>query len=230
MDEWLLLQEGVYVYILLFLLLLGGAFMLPIPEDIPLILGGVLVQMGRGRLDLIAAVCYGAIILGDVFIFGVGRWLGPALFQKPWFRKRIGYSRVKNLRVSLEKRSLPMIFIARHLFYLRTVTFLTCGAVRMSFGRFLISDAIAALVSVPFMLLIGYLAAEHYEAVFNFIARAKYWSVVVGVLILFACLAWYFMRRRRRALNQRALQEGDSGERAPQEPSTGAAAKPDHLI
>ncbi len=199
MDEWLLLQEGVYVYLILFFLLLGGAFMLPIPEDIPLILGGVMAQMGRGRIDLIAATCYGAIILGDVIIFGVGRWLGPALFYKPWFRKRIGYSRIKRLRFNLEKRSLPMIFVARHLFYLRTVTFLTCGAVRMSFGRFLLSDAVAALVSVPLMLLLGYMAAEHYEAAFKFIGEAKYWSVIFGGLLLGLFLGWYLIRKRREA-------------------------------
>ena len=196
MQEWMLLQEGWAVYGLLFVLLMGGAIGLPIPEDLPLILGGFFAQAGKGRLSAIAIVCYSAIILGDMVIYSVGRVLGPALFNKRWFKTRVSAERMTSVKVGLEKRSLLMIFIARHLFYLRTVTFLTCGAVRMSIARFLIADAVAALVSVPIMLSIGYLASEHYENVIGWFGKVKTASLWVGLLVLVTYCGYRWVRNR----------------------------------
>lgn len=205
MIDWLLDQHGAILYLLVFLLLLGGAIGLPIPEDVPLILSGVLVQTGQAKLHIAFPVCYGAILLGDMFIFSVGRYFGPALFQKPWFKRRLPSSKIRRVRFSLEKRSLIMILVARHLFYLRTATFLTCGAVRMNTIRFLIADAVAALVSVPIMIGLGYLAAEHYKAIFETISELKWWSLLAAVPA--AIGTYYFLKGRQTV--QRSLESDE---------------------
>ena len=192
------------MYIVLFALLMGGAIGLPIPEDVPLILAGILAHQGNGKTWMIFAVCYAAILLGDVFIFGVGRKLGPTLFRKKWFQSRVSAARIVQIRQSLERRSLPMIFVARHLFYLRTVTFLSCGAFHMSLKRFLLSDALAALVSVPLMMYLGFLASENYDAVMLEVRRAKNFTVVVGSIALLA-LALYLFRKYKRAAAETTL-------------------------
>ncbi len=176
------------------MLLLAGALGLPVPEDIPLILAGVLVQMGKAKLVWIALVCYFGILIGDLIIYFVGRRLGPKLFQKAWFKSRLSSSRLRRVKFRLEKRSLLMILLARHLFYFRTITFLICGAVRMQFMKFLIADAIAALVSVPLMLGLGYLLAEHYEAAFEFVKKIKW--VTLGLVVAGVGGYWFYARRK----------------------------------
>jgi LPXTG-motif cell wall-anchored protein len=185
----------------LFLLLLGGSLGLPIPEDIPLLLGGVIAHRGNGSTLWIFVTCYISILLGDMVIYCVGMRFGPALFEKKWFKARITPARIAELRKSLETKSILMIFVARHLYYFRTVTFLTCGAVRMSIKRFLSADAAAALISVPLMLFLGYKGSENAEDLYQTMGKAKNLSILIGVLLL-GLVIFYFIRRRRRAAQE----------------------------
>ncbi len=194
MDQWLLGQSGVWVYITLFLLLMGGAIGLPIPEDIPVLLAGILVHQERARLDVVFPVAYTAIVLGDLLIYSVGRTLGTSMTKKGWLRMRLSESQLRRVKYNLDKRSLIMIFVARHLFYVRTLTFLSCGALKMNIWRFLISDMAAALISVPLVLGLGYFASEHYDAAVALLKQAKAWSLVLVVVIVIALI--FYARRK----------------------------------
>ena len=196
MNEWLLLQEGYQAYLILFLLLMGGAIGLPIPEDLPLIIGGYFAHKGNGQLHIIFLVCYSAVLIGDLLIFFIGRRFGGKLAEKEWFKRRISEERLALVRAGMEKRSLGMIFIARHLFYLRTATFLSCGALGMAVSRFVVADAFAALISVPLMIGIGYFAAEHLDAVFHFVGQAKSWTIVASIVLLSLFLAYRIFRKK----------------------------------
>lgn len=197
-NQWLLAQNGIWIYITLFFLLLGGAIGLPIPEDLPLLLAGILLHEGRAELDVTFVVAYVAILLGDLIIYAAGRKIGPSLSKKSWFPIRISESQMRRMKYKLDKRSLLMIFVARHLFYLRTLTFLSCGALKMNPWRFFLADAAAALISVPLVLALGYFAAEHYDYVVALIKRAKFWSLIVALLLIVAfCI--YHKRKKRNA-------------------------------
>ncbi len=189
------MQNAPVIYAVLVLLLLGGALGLPIPEDLPLILAGILLQAEKVEIQTTFIVCYAAVLGGDILIYLVGRKFGLALFKKKWFKSRFPLSRIKAIRAGLEKRSLLMIFIARHLFYLRSLTFLTCGAVRMDLKKFLVADALAGLVSLAVMMGIGYLAAEHYQAVLGAFDTARHWTLVFLVI---AAIGGFFIYRWRK--------------------------------
>jgi membrane protein DedA with SNARE-associated domain len=200
MTELLLAQSGALTYVLLFAMLLGGALGLPIPEDLPLLASGVLIHQDTIRWDVAFAVCYSGILLGDIFIFYIGRKFGPALFNQKWFKSKITNRRIKKMRVNLERRSFLMIFCARHLFYMRTITFLTAGAVKMRFGNFLAADAAAALVSAPLMMWLGYIFSENYHFVLDAISKAKTYSIIGGVILLCVGVVLYIRHKRREAM------------------------------
>lgn len=214
MDDWLLLQQGVIIYISLFLLLLGGAVGLPIPEDLPLILAGILLQAEKVDAIWVFPICYIGVILGDLIVYFVGRRFGTALFKSRWLKNRVPPSRIKYTRLRLEKRSVVMIFLARHLFYFRTVTFLTCGAVRMSLKTFLLADLAAALISLPLMIGLGYIAAQHYETVLGWFERARSASLVVLIVVGIGGYIYYL---RRKAINKKLglSQENEDSEQMP---------------
>lgn len=198
MDQWLLGQSGIWIYITLFLLLMGGAIGLPIPEDIPLLLAGILVHQDKARLDIVFPVAYAAIVLGDLLIYSVGRAFGRSITKKSWFPFRLSESQLRRAKHNIEKRSILMIFIARHLFYVRTLTFLSCGALKMNIWRFVLADALAALISVPLVLGLGYFASEHYEAAVAFLKQAKAWSLVLVAVIVLGVVI-FVMRKRKQA-------------------------------
>lgn len=198
MVDWLLsLNSAVAIYCALFFMLMGGAIGLPIPEDIPLVIAGVAIHQGQGSVDpgIVVLVCYAGVVVGDIIVFSIGWFFGTALFERRWFRARFPPKRMTSVKSSLERRSLLMIFLARHLFYLRTATFLTCGAVKMSPVRFIISDAIAAMVSVPLMVYIGFKGAEQIDRAMQLINAAKHWSLIIIIVLL----AIYLLVRWKRS-------------------------------
>ena len=195
MVEWFLSLDGIYIYFWLFGFLLAGAVGAPIPEDLPLFAAGIAIQLNKVDPIWALAVCYAGVVLGDLFIYAVGRTCGAHIFRLKIFSSSRSRAKIRKINTHMVRHSVIMIFVARHLFYLRTLTFLTCGVVRMPFLRFLISDALAALVSVPLVIGLGFTASEHYQVVLDWINKGKQLSLLVGILILLCAL--YFYRRRR---------------------------------
>lgn len=188
---------------------MGGAVGLPIPEDLPLLIAGVLCHDGTVLIEWALAICYIGVLCGDILIFAIGRRFGPSLFEKSWFRHKFPPRKVKLIRLKLERRSLVMIFLARHLFYLRTVTFLTCGAVRMTLWRFIVADALAALISVPLMIFLGYKFAEHLDQIRDMIRSATYLSGLVVALVI-GLIYLYYRRKHKADLCAKKLAVSDS--------------------
>lgn len=196
MLDFILTTNGWVAYITVFCLLLAGAFGLPMPEDLALIGAGVLIHFGRAHYLIMGIVCYVGIIVGDVIIYRVGYAAGPTLFRKRWFRRLVTASRIQSIRGGLERRTFSSIFIARHLFYLRTASFLICGAVRINFTKFLICDLIAALITAPLMLFVGYLFGEHVGLILSWLEQIKF-VLLVGGVVVGAVLLYRWYRRRK---------------------------------
>jgi membrane protein DedA with SNARE-associated domain len=187
--------SGVFAYLAVFAVLVASAVGLPFPEDLSLIGAGILVAFGRANLYVMALVCYLGIMVGDLIIYRLGWISGPALFRRRLFRRLLTAKRLKQIRNGLERRTFATILVARHLFYLRTATFLVCGAVRVSPTRFIIADAVAALITTPVMMGLGYFGAQHHEAVLQHLSQLKIVLVVLGVLAALALYLRYLHRR-----------------------------------
>ncbi len=194
MFDWLLSQQGFFIYGAFVLLLLGGSVGLPIPEDMPLLFMGAAIHHDAASWRTTFVVGYITIVFSDALIFWFGRRFGPRLFRSKLFGARFPPERMEAINLRIDRHAFVMIFLARHLFYLRTATFLSCGAFGMRFGRFLVADACAALVSVPFLLGLGYWGAEHLPAVIEWMRTAKYASLLIGAVLAFA--GWLYLRRR----------------------------------
>ena len=68
----------------------------------------------------------------------------------------------------------------------------------MSYARFLLIDGIAAGISVPIFILIGYKFAEHIEKVWIWIDHIKHILLPVAAVIIVGAVAIYIVRRKRR--------------------------------
>ena len=205
MLDALLAAHGLAAYLLVVATLLGSAFGLPFPEDLSLIIAGVLVASENAELWIMALTCYLGILVGDLIIYRLGWMTGPRLFRKRWVKKYMTASKLQGLRANLERKTFVTIFIARHLFYLRTITFLVCGAVRVSFVRFLVADAIAALITTPLMLGIGYLFGQHFDHIVEIIKQVKLLLVLAGVGV--AIYLYFRFRKKVESTTEEAEEE-----------------------
>lgn len=196
MFDFILSSHGVLAYIIVFSMLLAGAVGIPAPEDLTLIAAGVLSSLSQVNTLLMGIICYIGILTGDLIIYRIGWLAGPALFRKKWFRKHISTHRLQVIRTNLHKNTVFTILVARHLFYIRTATFLMCGAVRISFSRFLIIDAFAALITTPVMMGIGYMFAHNYDQILYYLDKVKFVLVAAGI-----CVAAVVVYRYKRPSN-----------------------------
>lgn len=192
-DNGLVVHAGVFV-----MLLLGGIGF-PIPEDIPLILGGVAIAQKIAPLSTMFLVCYAGVMAGDQTMFFIGHRYGQKLLDagaKSRFFPAITQEKVEEIREGLRKRRLLYIFIGRHLFPIRSATFVCAGALRVPFLEFLVADALAALVSVSIMMSIGWWLGDQLtpETVEHLVEQAHIYILALALL----CVGAWFLRRRMR--------------------------------
>lgn len=194
--EWLLQQEGFFLYLCVFLTLLGGAFFLPFPEDLILICVGIIINQELANPYILIPLAYTTAILGDIILYGMGYYFGINLFKKRWFRNKIHPQKIRNVSAHLNENFLMAIFLGRHLFYLRSITFLVTGAVRMSFVRFVIADAIAGLISCAVMVSIGYFAANNFRKISKYLDKTEN---IIGIILIIIILvfAWKLSRKTK---------------------------------
>jgi len=194
MVDLILSSHGLVAYLVVFGVLVASSLGLPVPEDLTLIVAGIISNLDQVNVWLMAIICYLGILAGDLLIYRVGWLAGPALFRKKWFRRHLTTRRLHLIRENLHKRTILTILVARHLFYIRTATFLMCGAVRLPFARFFLIDACAALITVPIMMGLGYLFANNYQLIMMYMRQIKIALVIVGLI----GLAYVVIRYRRK--------------------------------
>ena len=196
---WLASDNGLVVHVAIFVMLLLGGLGLPIPEDIPIIFGGVAAAKHIVSLPNVLLTCYVGVVMADQMVYAIGYHFGNKLLSagtKSRFFPSITEERVNEIREGLRRRRFVYIFIGRHLFPLRTATFITAGALRIRFIDFFVADLIAALVSVPIILAIGHTIGRNLEPeMLTQFAEDLNWYisgiVIIGLII-------YLIRRIRK--------------------------------
>ncbi len=179
--------------VVLVLLLLCG-FGVPVPEDIILVSGGYLAyHEGHGVLPMIVVGLAG-ILGGDTILFGLGYRFGLSIAQRTFLRRYLTPARLARADALFRRHGHKMILAARYMPGVRSVTFFSSGTIGVPYWKFLLFDGLAALVSAPLWVILGY---RYGPAVVD---RARHFqSLVLGALALFllAYLGWTWAASRR---------------------------------
>jgi len=208
----LLLEHGSYLLMLVTLLVAGLG--VPIPEDIVLISGGVLIQRGVTGIWQTAITLATGVIIGDLTIFLTGRLLGPAAYRLPWFAHLLPPHRRERLERLFARYGGGMVFVARHIVGLRAPMFALAGLHGMRIGTFLLFDLLALSVSGPLFVWLGYFFSERLGVLLAGVADAKLAVVaVVGGLVALALAQWgvKVLWRRWRGARLGAVPAQDAG-------------------
>jgi len=179
-------------YVAVFGVLLLCGFGLPIPEDISIIAGGIISGMGFTNVHIMLLICLSGVIIGDSIIYQLGKILGERVFQKKFAKRVISQSWYHRIHKSFEKNGIMVLFAARFMPGLRTPIFLTAGITKfVGFGKFLLIDGIAALISVPVWTYLGYYGAKNREKLGHMIRDTK-----IGILIILAVIILVYVISR----------------------------------
>lgn len=198
-----------------FLALVLCGFGLPVPEDIILVAGGILAwnaspiraTVGQASLHnmfgdhglvwMIAAGLAG-IILGDLIIFLAGRRFGARVADFRPLRRIVSPEKLEKVEKLMRRRGDLVVVIARYIPGLRAPTYFTAGHARMPVWEFLLLDGLAALVSAPLWVCLGFYFGSNIEAA---ALRAREFGhfilLGVGVVLLALGARWLHLRRAR---------------------------------
>ena len=199
--EWLLSQLTSHVYAKLAGLLLLCGLGLPIPEDISLIAGGYLSHLGTVDIHTIFLVCFAAVLGGDSIAFMLGRSFGTRILASRIGHRYFTPRRQRRVRAYFRSYGSKVVFVARFLPGLRFSIFLSAGMLHVRPAVFLIYDAMAALLSVPFLVYTAWFFGDQIDNVIKWSKRSEYGILtVVGVVALYLAIKFYRKRKHRPVL------------------------------
>lgn len=185
-------------YLAVFVVLLISGFGIPIPEDISLVAGGIIAGLGYANVHAMVVVGLCGVLFGDTAMFLIGRHFGVRALKLRWVAHLLTPRRYARVQMKFSRYGNRLMFVARFLPGMRTAVYLTAGMTqRISFLRFILLDGLAALISVPIWVYLGFYGAENHEWLLGWVHRGE--SVVgFGALALVAGVAWIWWRRKGR--------------------------------
>ncbi|MBM4344038.1 MAG: DedA family protein [Deltaproteobacteria bacterium] len=206
---WLRTLHLATVWAICFGVLLLCGFGLPVPEDITLVTCGYLTYLlappsssaaDGWTLALVAtAVGMAGVMIGDLTMFTLGRRYGDHLAGVWPFRAILGHGRKQMAEEFLARRGPHVLFSARFMPGLRSVVFFTSGTLKVEYGVFLRYDGLAALLSVPALVLTSWYFGDQIAAVIDYARRAEH-GILAAIILTVAAVAlkyWWGQRKKR---------------------------------
>ncbi len=190
--------SGLTAYGIIIGILFACGLGLPVPEDITLIAAGILAGLGKISLSGALIVCFIGVLVGDAFLFFLGRRFGAKIFNLPVFRSIFTAARIKKAELKIRNNSKFICFTARFLPGLRAPIYLSSGVLGVSPATFLLLDGFAALISVPIWVVGGYYFAENLDEALEFAANAQM-TFLIGIVVF---VATYLVYRKLRSSNK----------------------------
>jgi membrane protein DedA with SNARE-associated domain len=208
------LQFGcAFVFLALFLC----GFGLPMPEDIILVAGGIIAwkaspmrelaehpslraMLGDPGLLWMVIAGLAGILAGDLVTFLAGRRFGSRVADFRPLRRVVSPAKLEQVEKLMRRRGDLVVVIARYLPGLRAPTYFTAGHARMPVWEFLLLDGLAALVSAPVWVCLGFYFGSDIEAAARKATEFGHF-IMAGVAVVLVLLGarWLHLRRTRRA-------------------------------
>ena len=197
-------------YAAVFGLLLAAGFGFPLPEDVPLIAGGVLAWLASPLDEVSLAgmiadhgfqamvgVGLAGILVGDSVIYLAGRGIGRRVAEVWPFRTLVTPEKLERVERLLRKRGKVVVMVARFLPGLRAPTYFTVGHSRVPYWEFLLFDGLAALLSAPLWIALGFWFGDDIERAAR--AGSRFGSTILAATVVLVVIligrSWLLRRR-----------------------------------
>ncbi len=186
-------------------LLVGAGVGVPVPEELTQLTAGFLAHQGYLRFVPAVVACWVGIVTGDFIFYSLARGHGETIMERWPVRRVLTPRRRAWLERHFARHAFWTIVVARHTSGLRLPAFALAGTHGVRRVTFLLADGLSALVSVPLVLAVGYLASHHLAEAHRDLRRVE--LGIVAVVAVAALVAYAVRARRRRAAAQRGAVE-----------------------
>ena len=181
--------------------LVAAGFGAPIPEEIPIATGGVLV--GRDWSDpdglkwwIMLPLCILGVVLCDTILYVTGRKWGRWLIRRSWVQRRmLSPERFTKIEKNFHDYGIRILLIARLMPGIRTPVFLSAGICRLPFRKFLLADAIYAIPGVNLIFWLAYYLTDAFMNLLHKVESYRELAVVAVLSFVAGFITAYFVRR-----------------------------------
>ncbi len=165
----------------IFVALLLAPFGFPVPEDVSLLILGVLVAREGTPYGVAFLVAYFGVLIGDTAVWALGRRVG--LQPTGWITRFTGQKRIEWIERFYGRYGAGAIVFCRQVPGLRFPGFFFAGATDVPLARFVAFDGIAALITANLYLLVGGAFADDLTPIIDWIDRFRVAAAVIMVAI-----------------------------------------------
>ena len=168
------------------------------PEELPVVIGGALAGSKPELIKwyLMLPVTIAGVIVGDSFLYTIGRLWGPRLLQIGWIKRHMfPPDRVVKIEQNFHRYGVKLLLFARLTPGVRAPIFFTAGMTRLPLAKFLIADGLYAVPGVSLLFFLGWWFADSIGTLVDFIEGPveKVKSIIAIVVVL--AIAGYFIYR-----------------------------------
>jgi len=187
---------GPWLYGILFLVIFAetGLVVFPfLPGDSILFIAGTVVAAADCNVHMLVVVLIAAAVLGDSVNYGIGRYIGPKVYDKPdshWFKQE----HLRRTQAFYDKYGGVTIIIGRFIPIIRTFAPFLAGVAGMKYRKFLSYNVIGGVLWISALVYTGFL--------FGNIPWIKQnlTLIVLGIIIISLLPAIFAFLRERRSL------------------------------
>ena len=191
-------------YVGVFTSLVISALGVPIPEEVPIVTGGVLVGREWENANswmkwwIMLPVCIAGVVLCDTILYLIGRRWGARLLQRRWVQKRI-LSQEKRGKIerNFHDYGIAILLVARLLPGIRTPIFIMSGVLKLPFRKFLLADSLYAIPGVNLLFWLSYWFTDQFSRAFKKVEGNRPLVTAVILAAFSGFLIYKFLIKRR---------------------------------
>lgn len=168
-------------YLVIFLLPALGGHVVPIPEEIILLLAGYLAGVEVNNIYLTMIVAFLGVLAGDNVLFWLSRH-GSHLVDR--LKNKLPISAVTSFERHLQNHLGKTIFCGRFIIGLRFLSPVLAGSHRVPWRTFQFYNLLASLIYVPLLVFLGYYFHEQVTVLVIKVAAIRHLLMIVFGIIL----------------------------------------------
>jgi len=181
----------------MFIMLLACGLGFPMPEDVILVSAGILAQREGSSVWTSVALAYVGVLMGDSIMYYLGYRLGHRVFESKRLQFFLTQERKAKIERVFEKWGSFAIFFGRFAAGIRAGIFLMAGTTRLSYRRFFLFDSLAAILSVPMFIWLGFVFSKKANVLFEWIKTVKiYVGIASGIVVVLYLFYRFFLKNK----------------------------------
>jgi membrane protein DedA with SNARE-associated domain len=186
-----------FIYAGLFLILFMCGLGLPIPEEVTLLAGGFLINLGFIRFYPTLMVVFIGILAGDLAMYSIGRKWGNGIITHRHLHQIFSEKRLARVRQFFCDHGIKTILIARFLSGFRVAAFLAAGTMGMKRGQFLLLDSLGALIMIPLLVSLGYYFGLNIDWLGKAFSGLDFLLLILAIVLVLAGTIFFLLRKKK---------------------------------